>query len=132
MSGEVNIKNCDFVNNSVYKHHGAAIHYTSNTTTLCSQNLFTISNCNSTYNEGAQSLVYIENKFSEYSNIIFHGSNFCHNRGISIHVINQKFFFNGKVLFQNNTAENGAGPQRWNSLFKKSLHPYIQSKFCKI
>ena len=111
VSGIVNIHDCNFANNSYYTHHGAAIHYTSSrdTTNQCSQYL-SISNCSFTYNEG-NSLVYIKNSISECNNniIVFNCSNFCHNRGVSIYVVNQKVSFYGNILFQNNKAENGAG-----------------------
>ena len=105
VSGEVNIKDCNFVNNSYYRDHGAIVYYV---VSQYSQLLFTIINCNFTHNKGAKSLVYIENKNSDF-NITFHHSNFCHNKGTSIYAVNQKLYFTGKVLFQYNTAENGAG-----------------------
>ena len=105
VSGAVNIRDCNFVNNSYYRDHGAIVYFV---VSQLSQLSFTISNCNFTYNKGAKSLVYIENKNSDF-NINFHDSNFCHNQGTSIYVVNQRLFFTGKVLFQYNTAENGAG-----------------------
>ena len=93
MSGEVSIKDCNFVNNSYYRDHGAIIYYV---VSQYSQLLFTISNCNFTHNKGAKSLVYIENKDSDYD-ITFHHSNFCYNQGTSIYVVNQKVYFTGKV-----------------------------------
>ena len=112
VSGEVNIKDCNFVYNSYYKDHGSVIHYTTDAASKCSQHLFTISNCYFTDNEGAKSLVYIENRISECNddiNVTFHGSNFWYNQGLSIYVVNQRLYFTGKFLFQYNTAKNGAG-----------------------
>ena len=73
------------------------------------QSAFAINNCNFTYNI-AKSLVYIENSVSENKNAIqFCYSKFYHNQGVSVYVINQNVYLHGKVLFQNNIAENGAG-----------------------
>ena len=105
VSGEMNINDCNFVNNSYYRDHGAIIYYV---VSQYSQLLFTISNCNFTHNKGAKSLVYIENKDSDFD-ITFHHSKFCYNQGTSIYVVNQRVYFTGKVLFQYNTAKNGAG-----------------------
>ena len=105
VSGEVNIKDCNFVNNSYYRDHGAIVYYV---VSQYFQLLFAISNCNFTHNKGAKSLVYIENKNSDF-NITFHHSKFCYNQGTSIYAVNQRLYFTGKVLFQYNTAENGAG-----------------------
>ena len=59
VSGDININNCSFVNNSHYRGHGAAIHYSSNGTTD-SHFVFNITNCNFSYNKGAESFIYIE------------------------------------------------------------------------
>ena len=107
MSGDVNINNCKFVNNSHYRGHGAAIHYSSSTnnTINYSQFVLTIKNCNFSYNR-MKSLVYLENK---HKKIILNHSTFCYNRGISLYAINHKIYLNGKILFENNTAEDGVG-----------------------
>ena len=112
VSEEVNIKDCNFVNNSNYRDHGAVIYYA---VSQCFQHLFAIikiNNCNFSYNEG-QSLVYIENKISRCNassfNITFHHFNFINNQGTSIHVVNQRLYITGEVLFENNTAKNAAG-----------------------
>ena len=42
-------------------------------------------------------------------NITFQNVKFCHNKGVSIYVVNENIYLFEKVLFQNNTAENGAG-----------------------
>ena len=110
VSGEVNINHCQFVYNSHYRGHGAAVHYTSNNVTNHPQLLLKITNCNFTYNEGAKSLVYFENENSEHNiNISFGHFSFCHNQGTSIYVVNQKLNFHGNHLFLNNTTEYGAG-----------------------
>ena len=109
LSGEVDIKDCNFINNYNYKDHGALIHYTSQAASQCSQHFFMISNCNFTYNEGA-SLVYIEHRYSECNNnIAFHCTIFYSNKGISIYVLNQRLRFYGNSLFQSNSANDSAG-----------------------
>ena len=112
MSGDVNINYCQFVYNSHYKGHGAAVHYLSHNITklVYPQLLFKVNNCNFTYNEGAESLVFIDNKNSEHKkSISFCHFSFCHNQGTSIYVANQKLNFHGNILFLNNTAKYGAG-----------------------
>ena len=104
MLGDVNINDCKFVNNSHYRGHGAAIHYSN-----ISRNLvLAINNCNFSCNR-MESLVYFENILFKYNKIIFSNSVFDSNQGTSIHAINHNISLNGEVLFLNNTAENGAG-----------------------
>ena len=108
--GDVNINNCKFMNNNHYIGHGAAIQY-SFLFPRSSLDFFTITNCNFSYNK-VKSLVYLESRstyFHRYHKTIFINSTFSNNQGISIHVFNHNIYFTGKVLFQNNTAENGAG-----------------------
>ena len=111
MSGEVSIRDCNFLNNIYHKDHGAIIYYEAS---QCFQQLqlFAISNCNFSYNDG-QSLVYIANRISGCNtsnlNITFHHSNFCYNQGTCIHVVNQGLYITGEVLFEYNRAENAAG-----------------------
>ena len=112
VSGDVNINNCNFVNNSHYRGHGAAIHYLYRYNTkefYHSQFAFTIHNCNFTNNKHVKSLVYVKNRLLEYHKIIFNNSVFSYNEGISVYALNHKIYINGKVLFQNNVAEDGAG-----------------------
>ena len=109
VSGDVNINNCNFVNNSHYGGHGAAIHYSSSNTKKFSQFVFIINNCNFTNNKHIKSLIYIENKLFKYHKIMFNNSEFSNNQGISVHVINHKIYINGKALFHNNVAEDGTG-----------------------
>ena len=110
VSGHVNISHCNFIHNIHYRGHGAAIHYSSSNVTNDLQLVLAICNCNFTNNKNAKSLVYIENimSISNY-NITIQNTKFCHNKGASIYVVNQNFYLFEKVLFQNNTAENGAG-----------------------
>ena len=109
VSGDVNINNCKFVNNSHYRDHGAALHYSSKNTRNPSQLVLTINNCHFSDNK-MKSLVYLENRLFAYNKkIMLNNSNFCSNQGTSVYAINHKIYLNGKVLFQNNTAENGTG-----------------------
>ena len=112
VSGDVNINHCNFVHNNHYRGHGAAIHYSSNNGASSHNKLsvFTISDCNFAYNY-AKILVHFENTISakHYNNITFHSCKFCHNHGASVYAINQNIYLNKKIIFQNNTAENGAG-----------------------
>ena len=110
VTGDANINHCQFVYNSHYRGHGAAVHYLSTNVTNHPGLLLKITNCNFTYNQGAKSLVYIENKNSEHNiSISFYHFSFCHNQGTPIYVLNQTLNFNGKLLFLNNTAKLGAG-----------------------
>ena len=107
---EVNITNCTFVNNIDYRGHGAAIYYSSNDTTNSTQSLFRINDCNFTHNYFAKSIVYIESRISKKNDkLIIDNSNFLKNKGISIQVAYQNLTLNGKVVFWNNRAEDGAG-----------------------
>ena len=107
VSGDVNINHCNFVHNNRYKGHGAAIHYSSSNVTISHQ--LSVFTCNFTYNN-AKSLVYIENRISKHNNnITFCSAKFVHNQGVSVYAVNQNIYLNGKILFQNNTADRGAG-----------------------
>ena len=68
MSGNVNINDCKFVNNSHYRGHGAAVHYSSNTK-KCSNFEITISKCSFSYNK-MKSLVYLENRLTTRSLVV--------------------------------------------------------------
>ena len=107
ISGDININDCKFVNNSYYGGHGAAIYYLSNNSGN-PQFVFIISNCNFSYNR-MKSLVYLENTSVKYNKIILTNSIFHNNQGISIYAIHHTIYLNGEVLFYNNIAENGAG-----------------------
>ena len=106
--GDVNINNCKFVNNSHYRGHGAALHYSSNDTRNSSQLMLTINNCNFSDNK-MKSLVFLESNLFKYNKIRFIDTIFCNNQGISVYAINHKLYFSGEVLFWNNSAENGTG-----------------------
>ena len=110
--GDVNISHCNFLHNNHYRGHGTAIGYSSSNgeSSHNKHPVFSISDCNFAYNY-AKSLVHFENTISakHYNNIIFCSAKFCHNQGISIYTGNQNIHLNDKNIFQNNTAENGAG-----------------------
>ena len=113
VSGDVIVTNCNFVHNYHYRGHGAAIYYTSSSVTHSHQLSvqLTINDCNFTYNY-AKSLVYIKKKISEYNNnmtLNLYSAKFCHNQGVSVYATNQNIYFDGILLFQNNTAKFGAG-----------------------
>ena len=106
VSGDININDCKFVN-SYYGGHGAAVYYLSNDARN-TQSVFIISNCNFSYNR-MKSLVYLENTSLKYNKLMLTNSIFGNNQGISIYAIHHIIDLNGKVLFHNNIAENGAG-----------------------
>ena len=109
VSGEVNITQCEFINNTHYRGHGAALHYSPNSVANFASLLFTITNC-SFINGHAKSLVYLGKTNSKHiGNVTLHSSTFYYNQGVSIYVVNQNFHLKGKNLFQENTANIGAG-----------------------
>ena len=109
VSGEVNIRDCNFVNNSYDKDDGAIVYYA---VSQCFHHLFAMHNCNFTCNKG-KSLVYIKNNVSRCNtsnfSIIFDQSYFCYNQGTPIYLVNQRLYITGKVLFQCNKAKSAAG-----------------------
>ena len=111
--GDCNINNCNFVNNSHYRGHGAAIHYSYMYNAKKSshdQFLFAVNICTFTNNQHIRNLVYIENGlFIKYHKIFLSNSMFSGNQGISVYVINHNIYINGKVLFKNSVAVDGAG-----------------------
>ena len=75
-----------------------------------SQLSISIHGCDFSDNRGARSLIYINNLLHK-QNIDFtiSSSEFYHNQGVSISIINQLLYVTGKNLFHNNIAKNGAG-----------------------
>ena len=104
--GVVHINDSRFVNNTHHRGHGAAIHYSSNNAR--DEFVFIVNNCNFTYNK-MRSLVYLENRLVKYNQMIIINSFFSSNLGISVYAINHNIYLNGKVVFQNNIAKDGAG-----------------------
>ena len=89
VSGDININNCSFVNNSHHRGHGAAIHYSNIYNAMksfCDQFVFILNHCNFTNNRHVTSLVYVENRLFKYHKIIFNNSKFSSNQGISLYV----------------------------------------------
>ena len=110
VSGDVNITQCEFINNTHYKGHGAALYYSSNSVTNSSSHLLTISNCNFISNKRAKSVVYLGKINSKHNGTItLYNFTFYYNQGVSIYIVNQNLYLHGEVLFQENTAKNGAG-----------------------
>ena len=110
VSEHVNISYCNFIHSIHYGGHGAAIHYSSSNVTNDLQLALAISNCNFTNNKNAKSLVYIENMMSiSNNNITFQNTKFCHNKGVSVYVVNENIYLFEKVLLQNNTTKIGTG-----------------------
>ena len=113
VSRAVSINHCNFMDNSVFKGHGAAIYHSlSNNIGIFSPFILTlrITHCNFSLNKGVENIVYIDNKSTTYAgNIIFLGSVFYDNQGVSIYVVNQNLQRKGKLLFQSNKARNGPG-----------------------
>ena len=107
---DVKINDCKFFNNSYYRGHGAAIHYSPSNTSNSSQFAqIIISNCKFSSNK-MRSLVYLENSASlKYNRINFVNTMFHSNHGTSIYAVKYEIYFHGKVLFQNNNAQNGSG-----------------------
>ena len=109
LTGDVKINHCKFVNNTHYRGHGAAVHYSS-TNSKAFQHVLVIYGCNFTYNKLAESLVYIESSIFAHKNTInFCHTKFDHNQGACVFVVNQNVNLKGKVSFHNNMAKNGAG-----------------------
>ena len=106
--GDVNICDCKFTNNNDYMGHGVAIQFSSNDTRNSFQYVFTISNCNFSYNT-MNSLIYFENARLNSVKVILNNSTFYRNKGISLYAINSHIYLIGNFFFQNNLAENGAG-----------------------
>ena len=111
ISGYLNISNCKFVNNSHYKGPGTIIIFNILFSSATNSQLsFKIQACDFSYNKGARSLIYINNKISEHNiNITISSSVLYHNQGVSVYTINQKLYLTGRILFQHNTAKDGAG-----------------------
>ena len=107
----VNISNCNFINNSYYKDHGAAIYYL--TVYKNYTHILKIDNCNFS-NNGNAKVLYVLSQIIKlslfFTHIYLNNLNFQNNQGISVYQSNYYIVHvSGKILFANNTAENGAG-----------------------
>ena len=109
----VMIDQCNYMNNNYYRGHGAAIalsfdlpgigKFRINNTTV---GTLKINNCNFCYNEGAKSIVYLENTHVA----MYYNNTFYNNQGVPIYMShNCSLHISGDILFKNNRAENGAG-----------------------
>ena len=112
---QINIIDCKFVNTSHFSGDGAAIAaysiYNADSEIF---NAFTIKSCYFHSNRGSKSIiVYFSEAFpGTYSNVYLINSIFHNNEGACINLSGYASFIlhiNGEVLFENNTAENGAG-----------------------
>ena len=106
MSGDVNINNCEFINNDEYNGQGVAVQYTS-----LGENpqLLIINNCNFISNGPAESVVYINGPTNGdgYNSLVLQNSEFIHNAGVSVLIVQTKLHLGGLVIFRHNQATNG-------------------------
>ena len=111
MTGDVTISHCNFSSNNHYEGHGSAIYYSSNDTSKSSIT-FIIVNSNFIHNEGARSVVYLDQssesaKSCEY--LFLQNSNFYYNKAVPIYLSNQNLYISGDIKFNGNVADNGGG-----------------------
>ena len=108
-SNTIIINHCSFMNNNRYRRHGVAIYYSPPSYNI---NTFVINNCNFSYNHGT-SLIYFEESNKDVSQSIYmyiNNCNFYNNQGVPIYLSKYvEFHVYGKVSFENNVADNGAG-----------------------
>ena len=110
VSENVEVYHCRFVLNKYYKGHGTALYFKSITNFQENpQIIFTVHDCNFSKNEGSASIVYIGHQSHKYQLIILNNCIFNGNQGRALYLSNQKLYIVGNVLFENNTAEYGAG-----------------------
>ena len=96
----INVDHCNFIDNNHHSGQGVAIYFTS------LYGKVTINNCNFSYNGFAKSIIYVKS----FTKVYINGSNFYSNKGVPVYLSNYSILhFYGKVLFENNAAENGAG-----------------------
>ena len=109
LSGNVNINYCNFLYNTQYKDHGAAVHYSSNNLYQSGFNI-TIKNSKFMHNE-AMSVVYLAGPTSAKSlqNFYIQHSTFNLNKAVPIYLSSQKLYICGNIEFYGNMAENGGG-----------------------
>ena len=91
-----------------------------------SQNIM-IQNCIFQHSIGPIVLLLVSN------NVKISHCNFLNNRDVCVHVINEHLYFDGKILFQNNTAKNGSGiyiSDHSTVIFNENSKKTIYSEFC--
>ena len=94
------INHCIFINGNHHRGQGVAIYLKSLYGNV------TINNCNFSYNGFAESIVYIKS----FAKVYINNSNFYSNQAVPVYLSNYSILhIYGKVLFENNVAENGAG-----------------------
>ena len=108
ISGYVNINYCKFVDNRYYyKGHGAIVNVFSSSPTRFQLSV-NIHACDFINNKGAKSLIHTNNRIFKHDiKLTISSSEFYHSQGVSVHIINQKLYLTGKILFQKNTGEAG-------------------------
>ena len=106
-TGNVLINHCDFLHNNQHTGHGAAIQYTTEATTPTMTRLV-INRCNFSYNGAAKSIVYISGS-GNYHFSCLENSTFIGNKGVPLHLSQQKLRIKGDVLFKHNTGISGGG-----------------------
>ena len=105
----ISISNCNFMYNSHYRDHGAAIYFSLDYY-VKSMHILTINSCNFSYNINAISVVYFGSNYCSFKHLHLNNLGFHNNQGISIYLSNYyTAHVGGEVLFVNNAAENGAG-----------------------
>ena len=108
VSGDVNIKYCNFSFNKYYKGNGMAVHY-SDSFNINIPSYLIITGCNFYHNEGAKGVMYFAGTSKVHEYLYLQNSNFYHNKGVAIYLSNQTLHMNGSIEFHNNTAEKGGG-----------------------
>ena len=113
VSGDVNIKNCQFMNNSDYSSHGAGIHYTSDS----DYQLLIIDSCVFSFNGTVQSIVYCDSSAKKSKDCIhLKNSLFTYNQGVPIYIIHCTLHLKGEMVYDHNTATDGGVVFSSNSL----------------
>ena len=108
VSGDIQISHCNFVNNSQYKGHGSAIHYSPAIDTAYCK--LTINNCNFTHNKGDMSIVHVEgSSYTLQRDCSLSDSRFLQNTGIPFYISSQNLSIYGNVVFKENVANKGGG-----------------------
>ena len=127
MSGDVNIKDCKFVNNSRYHDEGSSIHYTSSDTGILKPALLTISDCDFSYNTAA-SMIYIGNLNHLHVSVLIKDSSFGSNKGNSISVSKQNLHIGGTMVFKRNRVAGIFATNHSNVIFdEKSKVTFVEN-----
>ena len=96
----INVNHCNFINSNHHRGQGVAIYYAS------LHGKVAINNCDFSYNRFVKSVIYIKS----FAKVYINNSNFYSNQGVPVYISKYSMLhIYGKVLFENNIAENGAG-----------------------